>query len=208
MSMEVATVVTGPFVENSYVAYDTDTRDAVIIDPGDDPGRILRTVDQLGVEPKAVLLTHAHIDHAGAVGAILGKHAVPFVCHRDEQQWLDGMEGQAMMFGVRSSPPPKPTRYVEDGEKIRFGSLEFEVLHSPGHTSGGVCYLIGKVLFSGDTLFAGSIGRTDLPGGSYEGIIESIEKKILTLADDVVVYSGHGPMTTVGRERRSNPFLR
>jgi hydroxyacylglutathione hydrolase len=208
MSVEVTTIVTGPFVENAYVAHDPQTLDAVIVDPGDDPGRILRTVEQLGAKPRAVLLTHAHIDHASAAGRILEKHPVPLLCHRDEQYWLDRLEGQARMFGVHATAVPAPTRYVEDGDELVFGSLKFKVLHTPGHTAGGVCYFIERVLFAGDTLFEGSIGRTDLPGGSYDAIIESIERKILPLGDDVTVYSGHGPETTVGRERRSNPFLR
>jgi len=207
MSVEVTTIVTGPFVENAFVVHDSETLDAVIVDPGDDPGRIVRTIEQLGVRPHAVLLTHAHIDHAGAVGAILEKFPVPLLCHREEQYWLDRVESQARMFGVRATKMPKPDRYVEDGEELRFGSLLLRVIHTPGHTAGGVSYLIGKALFAGDTLFAGSIGRTDLPGGSYEGIIASIERKILPLGDDVVVYSGHGPETTVAREKRSNPFL-
>ncbi|NMC72669.1 MAG: MBL fold metallo-hydrolase [Myxococcales bacterium] len=208
MSIEVNTVVTGPFVENTFVVHDTETLDAVIIDPGDDPGRILRTVEQLGVKVHAVLLTHAHIDHAGAVGRILEKLKVPFLVHKEEQFWLDGLEEQARMFGVRAGAAPKPTGYLEDGQELTFGSLRFRVIHTPGHTAGGVSFLIDKILFAGDTLFAGSIGRTDLPGGSYEQILESIEKRLLPLGDDVAVYCGHGPETTLGRERRSNPFLR
>jgi len=208
MNLEVNTVVTGPFVENAFIVHDTETLDAAIIDPGDDPGRILRTVEQLGVKVHAVLLTHAHIDHAGAVGRILEQLPVPFLVHREEQFWLDGLEEQARMFGIRAGTVPKPTGYLEDGQELTFGSLRFRVIHTPGHTAGGICFLIDKILFAGDTLFAGSIGRTDLPGGSYEQIIDSIEKRLLPLGDDVAVYCGHGPETTLGRERRTNPFLR
>jgi len=208
MSLEVHTVVTGPFVENAFVVHDPETLDAAILDPGDDPGRILRTVEQLGVQVRAVLLTHAHIDHAGAVGRILEKHPVPFLVHKEEQFWLDGLEEQARMFGLRAGAVPKPTGYLEDGQELVFGSLRFRVIHTPGHTAGSVSFLVDRILFVGDTLFAGSIGRTDLPGGSYEQILESIEKRLLPLGDDVVVYCGHGPETTLGRERRTNPFLR
>jgi hydroxyacylglutathione hydrolase len=208
MSIEVTLVVTGPFVENSYVVHDPQTLDAVIIDPGDDPGRIVRTVEQLGAKPLAVLLTHGHIDHVGAVARILEKFPVPLVCHEADQHWLDGVEAQGRMFGLRTSAVPRPTRYVRDGETLTFGSLTFQVLHTPGHSAGGVCYLSGKTLFAGDTLFEGSIGRSDFPDGSHEQLIESIVERILPLGDDVTVYSGHGPETTVGRERRTNPFLR
>jgi glyoxylase-like metal-dependent hydrolase (beta-lactamase superfamily II) len=207
MTVEVTTIVTGPFVENAFVVHDPATHDAVIIDPGDDPGRIIRTVEQLEARPLAVLLTHAHIDHAGAVAPVLERFPVPLVCHREEEYWLERLEGQARMFGVRSAKTAKPTRFVADGDELVFGSLGFRVLHTPGHTAGGVSYVIGKAVFAGDTLFAGSIGRTDLPGGSYDEIIASIVEKLVPLGDDVVVYSGHGPETTIGRERRTNPFL-
>ena len=208
MPIEVTTVVTGPFVENCFVAHDPETLDAVIIDPGDNAGRILRTVEQLGAKPLAVLLTHAHVDHAGAAGEILEKHAIPFLVHEEDQEWLDQLPAQARMFGVRAKPAPKPTGYFKDGETLTFGSIALKVIHTPGHTAGGVCFHAGKVLFAGDTLFAGSIGRTDLPGGDYDRIISSIVDRILPLGDDVVVYTGHGPETTVGIERRTNPFLR
>ena len=207
MSIEVTPVVTGPFVENSYVVHDPRTKDAVIIDPGDDPGRIVRTVEQLGAKPLAILLTHGHIDHVAAVSRVLEKFDVPLLCHEADLPWLEGMEEQGRMFGLRVGKGPKPTRYVKDGDKLTFGSLEFEVIHTPGHSAGGVCYLIGKTLFAGDTVFEGSIGRTDFPDGSYEQLIESIQQRILPLGDDVAIFSGHGPETSVGRERRSNPFL-
>jgi hydroxyacylglutathione hydrolase len=207
MSIEVTPVVTGPFVENSYVVHDPQTKDAVIIDPGDDPGRIVRTVEQLGAKPVAVLLTHGHIDHVGAVARILEKFPVPLLCHEGDQHWLDGLEEQGRMFGLRTGKVPKPTRYVVDGEELKLGSLSFKVIHTPGHSAGGVCYLIGKTLFAGDTLFEGSIGRSDFPDGSHEQLLESIQQRILPLGDDVAVFSGHGPETTVGRERRFNPFL-
>ncbi|MBI5490358.1 MAG: MBL fold metallo-hydrolase [Deltaproteobacteria bacterium] len=207
MTIEVTPVVTGPFVENAYVVHDPKTLDAVIIDPGDDPGRIARTVEQLGAKPLAVLLTHGHIDHVGAVGRVLEKFEVPLLCHEADQPWLDGIEKQARMFGLQVDKVPQPTRYVTDGEELTFGSLVFKVIHTPGHSAGGVCYLIGRTLFAGDSIFEGSIGRTDFPDGSYDQLIESIETRILPLGDDVTIYSGHGPETTVGRERRANPFL-
>ena len=207
MSIEVTTVVTGPFVENSYVVHDPQTKDAVILDPGDDPGRILRTVEQLGAKPLAILLTHGHIDHVGAVGRLLEKLDVPLLCHEGDQRWLDGAEKQGRMFGVQVDKVPKPTRYVTDDEELTFGSLTFKVIHTPGHSAGGVCYLIGKILFAGDTIFQGSVGRSDFPDGSHDQLITSIETRILPLGDDVTLYCGHGPETTVGRERRSNPFL-
>jgi len=179
-----------------------------VIDPGGDLDQILAAAREENVRIEKILLTHAHIDHAGAVGKILERFPVPFLCHEQEQEWLDGMQAQARMFGVRAEPTPKPTRYVKDGEQLAFGTLKFKVLHTPGHTAGGVCYLIDRVLFAGDTLFEGSIGRTDLPGGSYDQIIDSILNRIVPLGDDVVVYSGHGPETNVAREKRHNPFLR
>ena len=207
MSIEVTLVVTGPFAENSYVVHDTETRDAVIIDPGDDPGRILRTVEQAGARPLAVLLTHGHNDHVGAVARILETFDVPLLCHEGDQPWLDGVEKQGRMFGLRVGKVPKPTRYVTDNEELTFGSLQLKVIHTPGHSAGGVCYLLGRILFAGDTIFQGSVGRSDFPDGSHDQLIESIETRILPLGDDVAIYSGHGPETTVAREKRTNPFL-
>jgi glyoxylase-like metal-dependent hydrolase (beta-lactamase superfamily II) len=207
MTVEITEIVTGAFVENAYLVHDTATGDAVIVDPGDNPGRIVRTVEQAGAKPKAVLLTHAHIDHAGAAAEIQEHFDVPLYCHAADEAMLDRLGAQARMFGIGGVRKPRVDHHVEDGQILAFGSLELKVLHTPGHTPGGVCYLVGDRLLAGDTLFAGSIGRTDLPGGSYEQIIDSIRDKILGLDDSVRVYTGHGPETTVGRERRTNPFL-
>ncbi|MBC8174171.1 MAG: MBL fold metallo-hydrolase [Candidatus Marinimicrobia bacterium] len=207
--MIVEKLTMGPFMVNCYVVGEPVTMDAVIIDAGDDADRIITTVDSLGLKPICLANTHAHIDHVGAVKAVMERYKVGFHLHKAEKPVMLGLPLQGKYFGVKSSGTPKVTAMLEDGGTLKAGKIEMEIIHTPGHSPGGVCLYMPdeSILFCGDTLFAGSIGRTDLPGGSYKKLIKSIREKLLILPDDTVVYTGHGPETTIGRERLSNPFL-
>lgn len=206
--MFLDTVVVGPLQENSYVVACEETREAVIIDPGAEAERIYRVVTFQGFTLKYVMNTHGHIDHIGGVADIIEKTGVPFLMHEEDLYLIEGFEHDPFRaFLVDARTPPAPDRFLQDGENIIVGNLEFQVLHTPGHTPGSVCFLTGKILFSGDTLFSNSIGRADLPGGNHEHLLTSIREKLLALDDDVRVYSGHGNVTTIGNERRFNPFF-
>lgn len=189
--------------------WDENSKDLVIIDPGDDAPAIISRVAATEATPRAILLTHAHGDHIGAATEIRKKYGVPLVAGENEKQYLsDPMFNLSGEIGTPISLAPAE-RWVADEELVSFGSLSFRVLFTPGHTSGGICFLDEAEgnLFCGDTLFQSSIGRTDFPGSSFKDLMLSIQNKILTLPDEIVCYPGHGPRTTVGAERRSNPFL-
>jgi hydroxyacylglutathione hydrolase len=205
--MKIETIVVGPFEVNCYLVISKEDSNGVIIDPGADEYNIFKAIEKNGMTPKAILLTHGHGDHIAAVAPIQEKFNIPlYVGKGDEAMLSSPGENVSAVFGF-DVVCPKPDYLVEDNDLINIDKLAFSVFATPGHTRGGVCYYIGKYLFCGDTLFNGSIGRTDLPGGNYEQIIDSIDKSILSLPDDVICYPGHGPMTTVGAERKSNPFL-
>lgn len=196
------------------------TKQAICIDPGDEAPRIVETLERLGLTLQAIALTHAHLDHVGGVAALKKlKPAARINLHKGDEfmyqalpeqpAWIGIPRAQWAALGFAFGPPPPIDEYWTDGQKYAVGKLEFEVLHCPGHTPGHVVLFepTERKVFVGDVLFAGSIGRTDLPGGSTEQLLDSIEHKLLTLGDDVTVYSGHGPLTTIGEERLTNPFL-
>ena len=205
--MFIDTVVVGALQENSYVVACEETKEAVIIDPGAEAERISRVVSFHGFTLKYILNTHGHIDHIGGIAQILEQADVPFLMHQDDVYLLEEVEREPLQAYLQVSPPPIPKRFLHDGEQIALGNLKFEVIHTPGHTPGGLCFLVENALFSGDTLFANSIGRTDLPGGNYKKLLTSIYNKLFPLDDNIRVYPGHGPVTTIGNERQSNPFL-
>lgn len=206
----VELLTNGPFMENCFIAADEASRQAIVIDPGDEEDRILERVRSLELNVLEIVNTHGHVDHAGAVGPLKRALGVPFAIHAGEREWLQHMPRQARMFGLVSREVPEVDRELKDGEEIQVGELTARVLHTPGHSAGGCSFHFSdqRVVFVGDTLFAGSIGRTDLPGGSIDTLLASIREKLLSLDDDVWVYSGHGPVSTIGAERRTNPFLR
>lgn len=206
--LAVKHMVVGAVATNCYLAENTRTREALIIDPGDSAGRIAQIIKDEGVTPVAVLLTHGHFDHAMAAGELAEEFQIPVYAHEKEQETLEnprinlsGMIGQSLAFHA--------DRYVRDGETLDLAGFQIQVLHTPGHTLGGVCYYLEseKTLFSGDTLFCQSVGRTDFPTGSASVLIRSIKEKLMPLPDDTTVYTGHEDMTTIGMERKYNPFI-
>lgn len=203
--MQVETFALGELQENAYLVLENGI--SVVIDPGDGPKRLVKRIEKSGTALAAILLTHAHWDHVAGVGELKDRFEAPIYLHEADKFLYERVPAQAEYFGFRAGPQPPLDRAVNDGQVIEAGPLRFEVLHTPGHTPGGVCYSIGDIVFVGDTVFAGGIGRTDLPGASHEQLIRSIRQKILTLDDAVTLYPGHGPPTTVGAERASNPFL-
>jgi hydroxyacylglutathione hydrolase len=201
-----------PFYKNGYVVGCERTREGVIIDPGDEVDGLLASVRDHSLEVTHILLTHAHIDHVTGVGTAKDALGAPVYLHKDDLFLYNGVQQQGEMFGFKVRQPP-PIDVFYDLSPIHFGDYEVRVHHTPGHCPGGVCLQIGrkgtagKDLFVGDTLFAGSIGRTDLPGGDYETLLRSVTGVLLPLGDDAIVHSGHGPDTTIGRERKTNPFV-
>ncbi len=192
---------------NCYLVYDRSGGAGVIIDPGDEAERIIAETRRSGFAPRAVLLTHGHGDHIGAVAEVVGQLGIPVYAGKGEEQLLNSAEANfSAQIGLPVTCPPCE-RLLDDGETVSFGDLTFTVLRTPGHSPGGVCYISGRTLFCGDTLFCGSVGRSDFPGCSHQRLIDSITEKLLTLPDDTICYPGHGPTTTIGRERRDNPFL-
>jgi glyoxylase-like metal-dependent hydrolase (beta-lactamase superfamily II) len=203
-----------PFHKNGFVVACPRTREGVIIDPGDEVDGLLEFISQETIQVLHILLTHAHVDHVTGVAAAKTAFGVPVYLHRDDLFIYDHAVEQGKLFGLVVDPPPPPIdRFYAQGEIIRFGDFEARPHHTPGHCPGGVCLEVARTgekgldLFVGDTLFAGSIGRTDLPGGDYATLIGSIRSVLFPFGDDARVYPGHGPDTTIGRERRTNPFL-
>lgn len=194
----------GPMAANCYVITHTPTKDACLIDPGGEPKRIKDFITKKGLNLKFIINTHGHGDH------ILGNgyFGVPIYIHRLDKDFLtDPVLNLSGMFGL-SLKTPKASRLLEDGEKIRLNDLELEILHTPGHTPGGISVKLDGVLFTGDTLFAGGVGRTDLPNGDERALLGAIKKKLFTLDDDTVIYPGHGQESAIGIEKESNPFFR
>ncbi len=207
--MLLNTVVVTEFMTNCYIVGDDSTKEAVVIDPGGEAEKILREVEKMGVTVTAVVNTHAHVDHIGALRDVKDALGVSVMLHPGELPVLKSASRMARLFGVTIDDPPEPDRLLKEGDEIAVGGMSLKVLETPGHSPGGISLVTsdGKVCFAGDSLFAGSIGRTDLPGGDYNTLIQSIKSKLIPLGDDVKVFTGHGPATTIGTERRYNPFL-
>jgi len=203
----------GPFMQNGFVVGCEKTKEAVLIDPGDSVQALLAFARRESLAIRHILLTHAHIDHVTGVGAAKAALNVPIHLHRDDLFLYDRVVEHGALFGLNVERQPPIDAFYTPGEVIAFGECEARPHHTPGHCPGGVCLQIGekgtagKELFVGDTLFAGSIGRTDLPGGDYNVLIASIRSVLFPFGDDAIVHSGHGPDTTIGRERQTNPFL-
>ncbi|MFQ5957347.1 MAG: MBL fold metallo-hydrolase [Candidatus Brocadiales bacterium] len=207
--MILETLEVGPLAVNCYILGSREGGEAAVIDPGADPDNIMRVLEARGLlgNVKYILATHGHFDHVGAAKRLKELTSAPFLIHKGDLELLDSLEEQARYFGCPMVEKPSVDRFIADGDTISFDNIKLRVAHTPGHSKGGVCYLTEDKAFVGDTLFAGSVGRTDFPGCSFEELATSIQKKLLPLGDDVEVYPGHGPSTTIGSEKRSNPFL-
>lgn len=211
--MRIATAAVPPFFKNGFLVMCEDTREAVIIDPGDEVDELLTAAREQRAKVVAVLLTHAHLDHITGVGRVTGELGVPVWLHKDDLILYDHVVEQGVMFGMPVEKQPPVDHFYTAGVPFRFGRLAVDIHHTPGHCPGGVCLAIGSAdapareLFVGDTLFANSIGRTDLYGGDHATLIASIRNVLFTFPDETVVHPGHGPDTTIGREKRTNPFL-
>lgn len=207
MILEKLTV--GPFQENCYVVGDEATGTGVLFDPGDEAARIALAVERTNLEIEKIIITHAHIDHVGAVAALVDEYACPVLMHAEAEPMLKQLPSQALMMGLRFGKVPAVDGYVEDEEVVNVGGLAFTALYTPGHAPGHLAFYSAEegLVISGDALFAGGVGRVDLPGGSMEVLMRSIKERLLTLPEETRVLSGHGPETTVGEERRHNPFL-
>lgn len=205
--MKIIGFPVGPLQANAYLAICEETGRCALVDPGAEAERLLAAAATEGAQIDSILLTHAHLDHIGGVAAAKRETGVPVCLHTADAGLYRAAPMQAQGFGLQLEQPPEPDRELEDGQILEVGRGRLEVRHTPGHSPGHVCLVGDGFALVGDCVFAGSIGRTDLPGGDYTTLMESINEKLLTLPDDTVLYSGHGPETTVGRERQSNPFL-
>lgn len=204
------TLVVGPLQCNCVILGCATTREAVVIDPGDEADRILATLEKNQLKLKYILHTHAHFDHIGATKELQAATNAPPCLHLADQQIYENLPLQGKMFGFQFEAAPAIQKFLEHGESVKFGTHQLEVIHTPGHSPGGVCFRLEQSdqhLFSGDSLFAQSVGRTDLWGADHDTLIHSIKDRILTLDDDTLVHPGHGPSTKVGVEKRTNPFL-
>lgn len=208
--MRYVVVPVTPFVQNCTVVWCSETMRGAVVDPGGDVERILRAADDNGIFLEKILLTHGHLDHAGGAADLAQRRGLPIEGpHLADRFWLDGMAQQCRMFGVPTMPSFAPDRWLDAGEQTTVGNLILEVRHCPGHTPGHVIFFDAdaRLALVGDVLFAGSIGRTDFPGGDYDTLIHSIRNELLPLGDDVAFIPGHGPMSTFGEQRRTNPFV-
>lgn len=186
------------------------TREAIVIDPGDEIEQVISRLKHHNLTAKYIIATHAHIDHVGGFKELKDKTGAPVYLHQSDLQLYKILPVQAMLLGLAAPPATEIDEYLNHGDELGIGEIKLEVFHTPGHTPGSICFHAPNdeaKLFAGDTLFMGSIGRTDLWGGSYEQIIESLHSKLMTLPDETIVVPGHGPQTTIGREKRDNPFL-
>ena len=210
--LETIIVVVTPFMQNARVVYDSDSRHATIVDPGGDVPLIIEAITKNKLRPVAIWLTHSHLDHCGGVLGLIDKYAIPLYAHANERLMRSSVRALASMYGVPSGildDCPEPEIYLEGGQEISVGPYIFRVLFTPGHSPGHLCFYNKEsgILLAGDTLFSGSIGRTDLPGGDHQVLLTTLHETICVLPSETKVLSGHGPDTTIGHELRTNPFL-
>jgi glyoxylase-like metal-dependent hydrolase (beta-lactamase superfamily II) len=205
--LEVVSLPNGQLSQNCYLVADRRTREAVIIDPGEEPAMFLAELDTRAWALRAIWLTHAHVDHIIGVGAVKRATGVPIHLHPLDRRIYDALPQFGAWLGMELEPPPPPDVALEAGARLGVGGLEFEVRFTPGHSPGSVSFVGPGMVFGGDVLFSGSVGRTDLPGGDFATLMSTINSQFLSLPDSTVVHSGHGPDTTIGIERLTNPFI-
>lgn len=205
--LEVLRLELGPFLANCFLLRREGERDTLVVDPGFEPERVEEALEDWDGAPVAILLTHAHVDHVAGVEALVRTHSIPVYLHPADLALYGAAAQQAAAFGLAMRQPPPPDEYFAHGQTLTLAGVDLEVRHAPGHSPGGVVLSTGDRSFVGDCVFAGSIGRTDLPGGDTGELLRSIREQILTLPGDTILHTGHGPDTTVDREAGSNPFL-
>jgi len=205
--MILTRLVVGPLQVNCFILADENTKDAVVIDPGDDAQEILKIIRDKELNVKYIVNTHGHFDHVGGNKALKEATGAELLIHEGDSSLMTSASMHSRAFGLNSVSSPPADRYVKHGDVINAGEISLKVLHTPGHSLGGISLLEQGMVFTGDALFAGSIGRTDLPGGDLMTLLRSIKTNLMTLPDDTKVFCGHGPASTIGEERRENPFL-
>jgi glyoxylase-like metal-dependent hydrolase (beta-lactamase superfamily II) len=207
LKLSIKTIVTGPFQENTYLLIDKLSDKCILLDPGDEGQKIINYINENDLIPIAIINTHAHLDHIGAIAEIKEKYLIPFYLHVDEKPILDSFLIACRMYGLKKGNPPSVDKWINSSGDLVIGPFKLSIIETPGHTPGGCSYLINDVIFVGDTLFKGSIGRTDLPGGDRKVLDASLIKLMKTLSPKTTVYSGHGPLTSISTEKTNNPFL-
>lgn len=208
--MHYLTIPVTAFAQNCSLVWNEQTKHCALIDPGGDATKLIKAIEQRHLIPQAVWLTHGHMDHVGGARAIADHYQIPIIGpHEDDAFWLEALPIQAQRFGLPHADALKPNQWLKHGDTLKLDDYSFEVRHTPGHTPGHVVLYSTdlKTVFVGDVLFAGSIGRTDFPRGNHQQLLDSISQQLLTLEDDIEVVPGHGPNTTIGHERRTNPYL-
>jgi hydroxyacylglutathione hydrolase len=204
--VKIENFVVGPLQVNCYIVYDEESRDAMVIDPGDDAGKIIRFIEDNKLLVSGIVCTHAHFDHLGAVRKLQEKTGAPVLLNKEDFEIYRRADGQAALWGFHLELPPEPVRYMAEGDEIAIGKALFRVMHTPGHSPGGICFYGEGVIFTGDTIFAGSVGRTDFPGGNLAELKKSFTR-IISLPPDTRIFPGHGPTTTVKKEKEFNFFI-
>ncbi|WP_438863948.1 MBL fold metallo-hydrolase [Neptunicella sp.] len=208
--MKVIVIPVTPFQQNCSLIWDPDNQQGAVVDPGGDIEKIIQQIEQHNIVVSQILLTHGHLDHVGGTTALARQLDVPVIGpHQADDFWLQGLDKQSKMFGFGDIRPFRPNQWLNDGDNVKVGTLELNVLHCPGHTPGHVVFFepVSQQAIVGDVLFNGSIGRSDFPQGNHQQLVNSIREKLFPLGDDVTFYPGHGPTSTFGQERRTNPFV-
>ena len=206
--MRVFKLAVGPFEMNAYIVAEDEGKKCLLIDPGDEPERIVDIIEKHDLKPERIIITHAHIDHIRHLKAVQNRLHLPLYIHEDDLPLLENINEQALFFDLSTSGIPEVWDFLRDGQEVEVGSLHLKILHTPGHSPGSICLYGEGQIFVGDVLFKDSIGRTDLYGGNFEQLRQSIKGKLLSLPDETVVHPGHGEDTTIGREKQHNPFLK